>query len=62
MLIVRFANIVAKSMGYSLEENGYADLPIENIDLAYDLKLNLIDINNLKEKLAEEMKGAMELF
>ena len=62
MLLVRFANIVAKSMGYSLEENEYTDLPIENIDLAYDLKLNLINITKLKEKLTEKMKGAMELF
>ena len=62
ILIVRFANIAAKSMGYSLEENEYTDLPIENIDLAYDLKLNLIDITKLKDKLAEEMKGVMELF
>ena len=62
ILIVRFANMAAKSMGYSLEENGHTDLPVENIDLAYDLKLNLIDINRLKEKLTEEMKGVMELF
>ncbi len=62
ILIVRFANIAAKSMGYSLEENEYTDLPIENIDLAYDLKLNLIDITKLKDKLTEEMKGVMELF
>ena len=62
ILIVRFANIAAKSMGYSLEENEYTDLPIENIDLAYDLRLNLIDLTKLKDKLAEEMKGVMELF
>jgi HD-like signal output (HDOD) protein/FixJ family two-component response regulator len=62
ILIVRFANIAAKSMGYSLEENGDTELPIENIDLAYDLKLNLIDITKLKEKLTEEMKRVMELF
>jgi putative nucleotidyltransferase with HDIG domain len=62
ILIVRFANIVAKSMGYSLEKNDYTNLPIENIELAYDLQLNLIDITKLKEKLTEEMKGAMELF
>jgi putative nucleotidyltransferase with HDIG domain len=62
ILIVRFANMVAKSMGYGLEENGYSDIPVENIDLAYDLKLNLIDINRLQEQLAEEMKGVIELF
>ena len=62
IMIVRFANMAAKSMGYSLEENEYTDLPIENIELAYDLKLNLIDIGKLKEKLTEEMKGVMELF
>jgi putative nucleotidyltransferase with HDIG domain len=62
LLIVRFANMAAKAMGYSLEENEYTDLPLENIELAYDLKLNLIDINKLKDQLTEEMKGAMELF
>ena len=62
MLIVRFANMVAKSLGYSLEENEYTGLPIENIELAYDLQLNLIDINKLKEELTEAMRGAMELF
>ena len=49
-------------MGYSLEENEYTDLPLENIELANDLKLNLIDINKLKEKLTAEMKAVMELF
>jgi HD-like signal output (HDOD) protein/FixJ family two-component response regulator len=62
LLIVRFANMAAKSMGYSLEEKDYSDQAIENIELAYDLKLNLVDITKLKEKLTEEMKGAMELF
>ena len=62
LLLVRFANIASKSMGYSLEDKDYSDLAIENIDLAYDLKLNLIDITRLKEKLTVEMKGAMELF
>ncbi len=62
ILIVRFANMAAKSMGYSLEENEYTGLPLENIELAYDLKLNLIDINKLKERLTGEMKAVMELF
>ena len=62
LLIVRFANQAAKSMGYSLEENEYTDIPLENIESAFDLQLNLIDINKLKEKLTEELKGVMELF
>ncbi len=62
ILIVRFANLAAKSMGYSLGEKDYSGLAIEDNELAYDLKLNLIGINKLKEKLTEEMKGAMELF
>ena len=62
ILIVRFANLAAKSMGYSLGEKDYSDLAIEDSQLAYDLKLNLIGINKLKEKLTKEMKGAMELF
>ena len=62
ILIVRFANMAAKSMGYSLEEKDYSDLAIENIESAFDLKLNLIAINKIKEKVPEEMKGVMELF
>ena len=62
LLIVRFANLTAKSMGYSLEEKDYSDLTIEDSELAYDLKLNLIGITKLKEKMNEEMKGVIELF
>ena len=62
LLIVRFANLTAKSMGYSLGEKDYSDLAIEDSKLAYDLKLNLIGITKLKEKLTEEMKGVIELF
>jgi len=62
ILIVRFANLAAKSMGYSLGEKDYSDLAIEDSELAYDLKLNLIGTMKLKEKLTEEMKGAIELF
>ena len=62
LLIVRFSNLTAKSMGYSLGEKDYSDLTLEDSNLAYDLKLNLIGITKLKEKLTEEMKGVIELF
>ena len=62
ILIVRFANLAAKSMGYSLGEKDYSGLAIEDSQLAYDLKLNLIGITKLKERLTKEMKRAMELF
>ncbi len=62
ILIVRFANMAAKSMGYSLEEKDYSDLDLENIESASHLKLNLIKITKLKERLTEEMKGVLELF
>jgi putative nucleotidyltransferase with HDIG domain len=62
ILIVRFANMAAKSMGYSLEEKDYSDLNLENIESARHLKLDLIKITKLKEKLTEEMKGVLELF
>ena len=62
ILIVRFANLAAKSMGYSLGEKDYSGLAIEDSELAYDLKLNLIAITKLKERLTKEMKRAMELF
>ena len=62
ILIVRFANLAAKSMGYSLGKKDYSGLAIEDSQLAYDLKLNLIAITKLKERLTKEMKRAMELF
>ena len=62
ILIVRFANMAAKSMGYSLGEKDYSDLDLENMKSARYLKLNVMKISILKEKLTEEMKGVMELF
>ena len=62
LLIVRFANLTAKSMGYSLGESDYSDRALEDSELAYDLKLNLIGVTKLKEKLTEEMEGVIELF
>jgi HD-like signal output (HDOD) protein len=62
ILIVRFANMAAKSMGYSLEEKDYSDLDLEDIKSADQLRLNSIKIAKLKEKLTEEMKGVLELF
>ncbi|MGB5749519.1 MAG: HDOD domain-containing protein [Desulfobacterales bacterium] len=62
ILIVRFANMAAKFMGYSLEEKDYPNLDLSNMEAAIHLKLNVIKISILKEKLTEEMKGVMELF
>ena len=62
ILIVRFANLTAKGMGYSIGEKDYSDMAIEDSELAYDLKLNLIGITKLKEKLTGEMRRAMKLF
>jgi len=62
ILIVRFANMAAKFMGYSLEEKDYSDLDLENMESARHLKLNVMKISILKEKLTEEMKVVMDLF
>ena len=62
ILIVRFANMAAKFMGYSLEEKDYSGLDLENMESANHLKLNVKKISILKEKLTEEMEGVMELF
>ena len=61
ILIVRFANIAAKSMGYSLEDKDYSDLDLEDIESADQLRLNSTKIAKLKEKLTAEMKGVLEL-
>lgn len=61
ILIVRFANLAAKSLGHSLEEKDYSDLNLESIESAHQLKLDVIKITKLKEKLTAKMKGAMEL-
>lgn len=62
ILIVRFANSAAKAMGYSVEGEDNSEQDLEDIACAYHLKLNLISITKLKEKLTNEMKRAMELF
>jgi len=54
--------MAAKFMGYSLEEKDYSDLDLENIESARHLKLNVMKISILKEKLTEEMKAVMDLF
>ena len=60
--IVRFANLAAKAMGYGAEGEENSEQDLEDIAGAYRLKLNLISISKLKEKLTNEMKLAMELF
>jgi len=62
ILIVRFANSAAKAMGYSVEEYDNSEQDLEDIASAYKLKLNIIAITKLKEKLTNEMTGALELF
>jgi putative nucleotidyltransferase with HDIG domain len=62
ILIVRFANSAAKAMGYSVEDDDNSEQDLEDIASAYQLKLNLIAITKLKDKLSAEMKGALELF
>jgi HD-like signal output (HDOD) protein len=62
ILIVRFANSVAKAMGYSVQDEDNSEQDLVDIASAYQLKLNLIAITKLKEKLTDEMTGAMELF
>ena len=62
ILIVRFANMTAKSVGYRLEEKDYSNLDLEGMESAIHLKLDLLKITKLKEKLIEEMKGVMTLF
>ena len=62
ILIVRFANSAAKAMGYSVQDEDNSEQDLVDIASAYQLKLNLIAITKLKEKLTEEMKVAAELF
>ena len=62
ILDVRFANMAAKTMGYSLEDKDYSGLDILNIESADQLRVNFIQVTKLKEQLTEEMKGVMELF
>jgi len=62
ILIVRFANSAAKAMGYSVQDEDNSEQDLVDIASAYQLKLNLIAITKLKEKLTEEMKAAAELF
>jgi hypothetical protein len=62
LLIVHFANAVAKSIGYDLNPACDQDIDLENIESAELLKLNSSQIAKVKEEVTEEMKGVLELF
>jgi HD-like signal output (HDOD) protein/ActR/RegA family two-component response regulator len=62
LLIVNFANLLAKSLGYDLNTEHPADIDLENAESALRLKITPSQITKTKEKVIEEMNAALELF
>jgi len=62
LLIVNFANKVAKSIGFDLNANNDQDIDLENIESAKLLNLTSQQISKTRETVTEEMKGVEELF
>ena len=63
LLIVNFANLVAKSLGYdfSTETQPQPEIDLENAESAHLLKLTLYEISDIRDKVVEEMESALEL-
>jgi HD-like signal output (HDOD) protein/FixJ family two-component response regulator len=62
LLIVHFANRVAKSIGYDLNPDPQPDIDLEDVESAQQLKIKPIQIMQTKEAVIEEMRRASELF
>ncbi|UCD80873.1 MAG: HDOD domain-containing protein [Desulfobacterales bacterium] len=61
LLIVNFANILAKSIGYGLNAENGPDLDLENMASTHLLKLNKNQIDKTQKAVIEEMKTVEEL-
>ncbi len=63
LLIVNFANLVAKSLGYdfSIKTQPQPEIDLENAKSAHLLKLTLYEISDIRDKVAQEMESALEL-
>jgi HD-like signal output (HDOD) protein len=62
LLIVNFANLVAKSLGFDLNAEQPADIDLENAESALRLKITPSQITKTKEKVIEEMNDVLKLF
>jgi HD-like signal output (HDOD) protein len=63
LLIIHFANLVAKSLGYDFiaERHPEPETDLENAESAHLLKLTSHEISEIRAKVVEEMKSALEL-
>ena len=61
LLIVHFANMLAKSIGYDLHSNGNPDIDLVEVESAQQLNLGPQQISEIKEKVIGKMKEALEL-
>ena len=62
LLIVHFANAVAKSIGYDLNPDSNQVKDLQKIESAELLKLNSSQIIKAKNEVIDRMKGVSELF
>ena len=61
LLVVNFANILAKSIGFDLNGNGAREIDLESTESAGLLKLTSKQIEITRDTVIEEMKGVEEL-
>jgi HD-like signal output (HDOD) protein/CheY-like chemotaxis protein len=62
LLIVNFANHMAKSLGFDLSGKEARQLDLEDFESARRLKLTSNQIEKARQTVSEEMKGVEELF
>jgi putative nucleotidyltransferase with HDIG domain len=61
LLIVHFANLLSKSIGYDLHSDGHPDIDLVEIESTQQLSLGPQQIAEIKEKVTGKMKAALEL-
>ena len=62
LLVVNFANILAKSIGFDLSGNGAQEIDLESAESAKLLRLTSKQIEKTRDTVIEEMKEVEELF
>lgn len=62
LLIVTFANLFAKSLGYDLDTEQPLDIDWETAESAHLLRISPSQISKTKQKVIEEMNEALKLF
>jgi hypothetical protein len=62
LLIVHFADMLAKSIGYDVHSDGNPAIDLVELESAQQLNLGPPQISQIEEKVIDKMKEALELF